>query len=217
MRPCCGGQNLCNRRCAKSKQPPGHWWFCGEVFPRDKNPQLTALEREIKILATLPESPYIVGFHGQFSVKKDDPALQEVAKNLLPKRRDSKDLEDHSLAERAETISVILVDRCDCTLTSMIQKTALPESHSAFTMDGLLRGIAHLHAQRIVHRDIKDVNVLIADSGRRVCLCDFDLATYIPEDAEVIDLDIWHRKFATTARHPSRQTCSVQELCYMSF
>ena len=42
--------------------------------------------------------------------------------------------------------------RCDCTLTSMIQRTAFPESHSAFTMDGLLRGIAHLHAQRIVHR-----------------------------------------------------------------
>lgn len=161
--------------------------FAAKFFRRDKNPQLTALEREIKILATLPESPYIVGFHGQFSVKKDDPALQEVAKNLLPKRRDSKDLGDHSLAERAETISVILVDRCDCTLTSMIQKTAFPESHSAFTMDGLLRGIAHLHAQRIVHRDIKDVNILIADSGRRVCLCDFDLATYIPEDAEVIE------------------------------
>lgn len=123
--------------------------FAAKFFRRDKNPQLTALEREIKILATLPESPYIVGFHGQFSVKKDDPALQEVAKNLLPKRRDSKDLEDHSLAERAETISVILVDRCDC--------------------------------------DIKDVNILIADSGRRVCLCDFDLATYIPEDAEVIE------------------------------
>lgn len=133
MRPCCGGQNLCNRRCAKSKQPPGHWWFCGEVFPRDKNPQLTALEREIKILATLPESPYIVGFHGQFSVKKDDPALQEVAKNLLPKRRDSKDLEDHSLAERAETISVILVDRHeDLTFSSFF--CFFPQKLKAFQM-----------------------------------------------------------------------------------
>lgn len=164
--------------------------FAAKFFRRDNNPQLTALEREIKILATLPPSPYIVGFHGQYLVKKDDPALQEVAKNLLPKgrdRRDLKDSEDFSVEMRAETISVILVDRCDCTLTSMIQKTAFHESHSAFAMGGLLRGIAHLHAQRVVHRDIKDANILIADSGRRVCLCDFDLATYIPEDAEVIE------------------------------
>ena len=95
----------------KASSLRGSGGFAAKFFRRDKNPQLTALEREIKILATLPKSPYIVGFHGQFSVAKDDTALEEVAKNLLPKRRDSKDLEDHSLEEEAETVSVILVDR----------------------------------------------------------------------------------------------------------
>ena len=50
-------------------------------------------------------------------------------------------------------------------------------------VEDLLRGLAHLHARDITHRDVKSGNVLISDDGRAK-LADFGLAR-IPEDHTV--------------------------------
>ena len=86
--------------------------FAAKFFRRDRNPQLSALEREIKTLVSLTPSPYIAGFHGQFSVKlSENCALKGVAKSLGPtKGRDLRErMEGHE--EQVERISFILIDR----------------------------------------------------------------------------------------------------------
>jgi serine/threonine protein kinase len=42
----------------------------------------------------------------------------------------------------------------------------------------LLDGIAYLHSQRVLHRDVKPSNILISSEGS-VKIIDFDTATYV--------------------------------------
>lgn len=44
--------------------------------------------------------------------------------------------------------------RCDCTLYSLIQKTAFSEPEACFATEALLQGVTHLHNLRLVHRDL---------------------------------------------------------------
>jgi len=160
--------------------------FAAKFFRPDRLPGPSALENEVKILATLPPSPYIGGFHGQFSVQlRDCCPLEELASKLQPKKVGAQQIAEER--EVHEECHFILIDRCDCTLNSLIQNIAFSEAQSAFAFNGLLHGLIHLHSLKIVHRDIKDLNIMVADAGRGICLCDFDLATCIPDDEDVIE------------------------------
>lgn len=50
-------------------------------------------------------------------------------------------------------------------------------------LDGLLAGLAHLHARGIVHRDVKPENLLITRDGRAV-LIDYDLAMDVRDEVD---------------------------------
>jgi serine/threonine protein kinase len=51
-------------------------------------------------------------------------------------------------------------------LTGLLESgTALAEAQVKFYMKGLLEGLAHIHAQKILHRDIKGANILISNEG----------------------------------------------------
>eukprot|EP00913_Durusdinium_trenchii_P003943 g3652.t1 len=117
-----------------------------------------------QILAKLPTSAYIVNFHGYYSTKVE--ATSVLQRNL---RRDS-NASTVAVPEEEEhgVFFFILMDRCDCTLYSLIQKTAFSEPEACFATEALLQGVTHLHNLRLVHRDIKDLNIMVADAGRKV-------------------------------------------------
>ena len=56
------------------------------------------------------------------------------------------------------------------------KRFALP--HARRAMRDVMRGLAHMHAQGVVHRDIKCDNCLVALDGT-VKLCDFGMAHII--------------------------------------
>ena len=52
---------------------------------------------------------------------------------------------------------------------------------SAYVSSQLLEALVYLHSNSILHRDIKNANVLVSHAGR-VKLCDFGFATSIGDD-----------------------------------
>ena len=84
--------------------------FAAKFFRPHHLPGPSALEREVKILATLPPSPYIGGFHGQFSVQlRDCCSLEELASKLQPKKVGTQQIAEER--EVHEECHFILVDR----------------------------------------------------------------------------------------------------------
>jgi serine/threonine protein kinase len=71
---------------------------------------------------------------------------------------------------------------------------AFPEACIAFVTRVLLEGLAFLHAQRRLHRDIKSDNVLLGSKGE-VKLADFGFATQLTQQEEqrksVIGTPFW--------------------------
>lgn len=56
----------------------------------------------------------------------------------------------------------------------------IPEKLAAFYIDQILRGLSYLHARRVIHRDIKGSNLLIAKTGE-VKLADFGVSAQLNE------------------------------------
>ncbi|GJM96395.1 hypothetical protein PR202_ga13223 [Eleusine coracana subsp. coracana] len=54
-----------------------------------------------------------------------------------------------------------------------------------------LSGLAHLHARRVVHRDVKPANLLVSANGEEVKIADFGIAKVLPSRA-----DDHHHSFA---------------------
>ena len=84
--------------------------FAAKFFRPHHLPGPSALEREVKTLATLSPSPCIAGFHGQFSVQlRDCCSLKELASELQPKKVGTQQIVEES--EIHEECHFILVDR----------------------------------------------------------------------------------------------------------
>ena len=65
------------------------------------------------------------------------------------------------------------------TLRDLLDDGALPVDEALTVARQLLAGLAHAHAQRIVHRDVKPANIMVSDeigTGRHVRILDFGLA-----------------------------------------
>ena len=69
-------------------------------------------------------------------------------------------------------------------LFSMIEKSLLTEARTVENTSALLSGLAHIHAQGIVHRDVKPENVLFARDGKAV-LVDFGVAAHMDDHIEM--------------------------------
>ncbi|KAJ8080045.1 hypothetical protein PM082_016872 [Marasmius tenuissimus] len=68
--------------------------------------------------------------------------------------------------------------------------------HLALVLD-IASGLSHLHVKKIVHADLKGVNVLITASGR-ACICDFGLS--LIADSQAIGLSSSTSRAAGTLR-----------------
>lgn len=57
----------------------------------------------------------------------------------------------------------------------------IQERQAKILLHGLVRGLRHMHARRIVHRDIKPKNVLVVKDPLRSVIADFDLVKEVPD------------------------------------
>eukprot|EP00397_Hematodinium_sp_SG-2012_P035484 GEMP01038176.1.p1 GENE.GEMP01038176.1~~GEMP01038176.1.p1 ORF type:complete len:371 (+),score=109.75 GEMP01038176.1:117-1229(+) len=73
-------------------------------------------------------------------------------------------------------------------MTNTIASTGstLSEVHCQFFIYSILRALVYLHAARVVHRDLKPLNVLV-NKKLDIKLCDFDLATMLKGTTNVED------------------------------
>jgi Protein kinase domain len=71
------------------------------------------------------------------------------------------------------------------TLRSRINDPALPFEHLVNLFGQVVDGLAFLHSEGVVHRDLKPVNVLI-DSENNARISDFGLATLIDRDSPAL-------------------------------
>ncbi|GJN23526.1 hypothetical protein PR202_gb11183 [Eleusine coracana subsp. coracana] len=58
-----------------------------------------------------------------------------------------------------------------------------PEAAVAEVAAQALSGLAHLHARRVVHRDVKPANLLVSTNGEEVKIADFGIAKVVPSRA----------------------------------
>ena len=65
---------------------------------------------------------------------------------------------------------------CKRTLADVLAEGPMPEERIWRTLRQLAAGLQHIHAQGIIHRDIKPGNIFM-DFGDNVKLGDFGLAT----------------------------------------
>jgi len=156
-----------------------HGSFAGK-FLRPTATVESDILREAQMMAAIPPSPFIVRFLGAFSIHDDFDDSHRKSKGLASESTGAESEEDMKLQ------FFILQERCNCTLASLIQSMPFPEPEAAFATHALLKAVAHLHSLRIVHRDIKDGNLMVAEMGGKLCLGDFGMASYIPANSEEI-------------------------------
>ncbi|XP_072212495.1 mitogen-activated protein kinase kinase kinase 14 [Excalfactoria chinensis] len=62
------------------------------------------------------------------------------------------------------------------------QSGCLPEDRALSYLGQVLEGLEYLHAQNILHGDVKAENVLLSDDGSRALLCDFGHSAHLHPD-----------------------------------
>lgn len=162
--------------------------FAGKFF--DADPQLAA--HEANMLKAVAGDCIVKIFgaytcvvdacqHGNFRCMKQRPARKaRTSSQVFPEP------EPVSEMETLRTLHFILEERCERTLQQLCKIRSVSEGQAAFVMSSVLRGLAHMHALSIVHRDVKDTNVMIAGGGSRVVLCDLELSAELPKGSDWI-------------------------------
>lgn len=87
--------------------------------------------------------------------------------------------------EPTPRICVLFMEKCDYSLQDF-DLVRYTEPEAAFVCRSVLAALSHLHALRIVHRDIKPGNILVGNGGERILLGDFGLATFLKPDGEIL-------------------------------
>jgi len=78
-----------------------------------------------------------------------------------------------------------LFEKCSLSLKDLLCFQTLTESELACAMSDVFRGLAFVHKHGVLHRDLTDGNLLVADGGLRVVLADFDLSVKTQGSSQV--------------------------------
>jgi serine/threonine protein kinase len=61
------------------------------------------------------------------------------------------------------------------------RKGKFTQSEAKIVLGGLLKGLKHMHENRIMHRDIKPENIMLRGDSLEPVIVDFGLATNVDE------------------------------------
>jgi len=129
----------------------------------DKNAQAT-IKKEVDILRSC-NSPFIVNYFG---------CLQGKSKTEETKG-------GFKYPDEGTQPLWILMDYCGGgSIKDIMDKTGKPlgEDQVACVLLGVIQGIAYLHSQKIIHRDLKSGNILLAEDGA-IKIADFGISTQL--------------------------------------
>ncbi|KAF9162843.1 hypothetical protein DFQ26_003191 [Actinomortierella ambigua] len=87
---------------------------------------------------------------------------------------------DHTTASNKKTPLIVMEYAENGSLTNAIQSKCLDREDKKRISNQIICGLAYMHSCRVLHRDLKSDNVLLADGMKVAKLCDFGLAKLKP-------------------------------------
>mmetsp|Transcript_136559 Transcript_136559/g.345805 ORF Transcript_136559/g.345805 Transcript_136559/m.345805 type:complete len:615 (-) Transcript_136559:215-2059(-) len=129
-----------------------------------------ALKHEVEFLVAVQGHQNIIRFGRMFRLRSD-----EVPATV-------------SEASIAVSLWCLTMEFCaGGNLREAIRKRKLDEPDAKKMMTGILRGLAHVHACGVLHRDVKPENIMLRTDGTPV-LTDFGLSCWADDEAERMSL-----------------------------
>ncbi|CAE7243874.1 dapk-1 [Symbiodinium natans] len=186
-----------------------------KIFRLEKGTGVQPVElaiHEARILAAARGHPSIVCSYGLFRAKSgvSQDLLGTFARKVRPRACQSRrvlpgDVDDLPM-------HFLVMERCECSLRDLKGLRDFTEPEAAVAVAAVLRALAHLHRLRIVHRDVKHANVMVADGGNRVVLADLELAAEIPPDDATIDWPCGTLGFMAPEVHAFQKGSSASDI-----
>ncbi|KAF8607337.1 hypothetical protein BDV93DRAFT_603948 [Ceratobasidium sp. AG-I] len=152
-----------------------------------------------------------VVYKGQFqgrsvAVKRllhDFVTLAEREVDLLKESDDHPNVIRYYYQERRENFLYIALELCPCSLADLVERPAAhPTVSGSFdakrALGQVTAGLKHLHALKIVHRDIKPQNILVSARGAML-ISDFGLCRKLEVDQTSFMPTVWGGAAAGTA------------------
>eukprot|EP01065_Artemidia_motanka_P028668 TRINITY_DN341_c5_g1_i1.p1 TRINITY_DN341_c5_g1~~TRINITY_DN341_c5_g1_i1.p1 ORF type:complete len:1192 (+),score=403.97 TRINITY_DN341_c5_g1_i1:87-3662(+) len=140
---------------------------------------------------------------GKQDADRERAVLSEVE---LMAQLDHENILRYFYAERTEAeLHIFMEFATDGSLKGRIPSRGMPPDEAAAYLLGVLRGLAYLHAQAIVHRDIKADNVLLNQGTPK--LCDFGTAARRGEGKVLADFEV-----GMAVRHDMRGEGTVVDM-----
>ena len=104
----------------------------------------------------------------------------------------------------------LVLELADCSLDGFLKEhypNGMPEYIAFFFFEQIMKGIRYIHCKRIIHRDIKTLNLLLKDF--KVKMCDFNVCRFIDssedEKALLTNIGVKHYFAPFFAKHQDIQ------------